>query len=211
MHLRPEIMDWESIKLSFFEGIKQISLIEGIAVFFALAYVILAARESILCWPAAAISVLLYIYICIKAHLLAETALQFFYLFMAFYGWLKWGQRKGHYKRPIIVWPWKWHLTNILAGASATLIVGFVLQNYTSAAIPYLDSFTTVFALSTTFMVARKVLENWIYWIVIDTASIFLYSFRELYLTAVLFLLYTIIAFFGYLAWLKEYRKSYGN
>jgi nicotinamide mononucleotide transporter len=202
-------MSWETIKESFAYAIDQMTWVEGLAVFFALAYIFLAARESIWCWWAATVSVLLYIYICIKADLFAETALQFFYLFMAIYGWIQWNRKKGHAKRPIIIWPVKWHIINISFGTIATLSLGYFLQEYTTAAMPYLDSFTTVFALTTTYMVTKKVLENWIYWVVIDAASIFLYSYRGLFLTAALFLAYTIIAVFGYLHWLKEYKKSY--
>jgi nicotinamide mononucleotide transporter len=201
-------MDWVTIKESFAYAIDQMTWVEGLAVFFALVYIFLAAKESILCWFAAAISVLLYIYICIKADLFAETALQLFYLGMAVYGWYQWNRKKGHDKRPIIVWPVKWHIINIIFGTLATLTVGYLLQRYTTAAMPYLDSFTTVFALTTTFMVTKKVLENWVYWIVIDAASVFLYSYRNLYLTAALFLAYTFIAVFGYFHWLKEYKKT---
>lgn len=202
-------MDWYTIEESIAFALEQLSWIEGLGVFFALAYVFLAAKESIWCWPAATISVLLYIYICINANLFAETGLQLFYLVMAIYGWYQWNRKKGHDKRPIIVWPRNWHAINIALGTLVTFIVGFLLQRYTSAAIPYLDSFTTVFALTATFMVTKKVLENWIYWIIIDASSIFLYSYRGLYLTAALFLVYTIIAVFGYLHWLKEYKKHY--
>ncbi len=202
-------MTWETIKESILLAVQQMTWVEGIAVLFALAYIYFAARESIWCWLAAIISVSLYIYICIRAELFAETVLQVFYLWMAFYGWYQWNRKKGDdNKRPVIVWPLKYHLWIIISSAFVTGIVGYLLQIYTTAAVPFLDAFTTVFALATTYMVTKKVLENWIYWVVIDAASIFLYSYRGLYLTSALFLLYTIIAIFGYFHWRKHYLES---
>ena len=75
------------------------------------------------------------------------------------------------------------------------------------AQLPFLDSFTTWASVVTTFMVAKKVLENWIYWLVIDSVSIYLYLDRELYFTALLFAVYIVIIFFGWSSWLKSYQQ----
>ena len=82
-----------------------------------------------------------------------------------------------------------------------SLVSGALLHRYSAAALPFLDSFTTWGSVLTTFMVARKVLENWIYWIVIDATSIVLYLDRGLYLYAGLFVAYLVIAVFGYFNW----------
>jgi len=73
--------------------------------------------------------------------------------------------------------------------------------------LPYLDSFTTWASVVTTFMVARKILENWFYWLVIDSVSIYLYFDRELYFTSLLFAIYIVIIFFGWFAWNRSYRQ----
>jgi len=86
--------------------------------------------------------------------------------------------------------------------------MGFYFSTYTDAAMPLVDSFTTVFSLFATYMVVKKVLENWIYWIVIDAVSVYLYHSRELEQTALLFIVYTIIAVFGYFAWLKKLKPN---
>ena len=83
-----------------------------------------------------------------------------------------------------------------------------MLQQFTDAALPYLDSFTTWGSLVTTWMVARKVLENWLYWLVIDSVSIYLYIDRELYLTALLFAAYVVIVIIGYVKWSQRYRAQ---
>jgi nicotinamide mononucleotide transporter len=89
-----------------------------------------------------------------------------------------------------------------------SLATGYGLEKNTSAALPYLDSFTTWGAVITTYMVAQKVLENWLYWLVIDTVAIYLYIDRELYLTALLMAVYVVLAMLGWLMWLKEYREQ---
>src|SRR5690606_23783949 len=85
---------------------------------------------------------------------------------------------------------------------------GWLLTRYTGAAWPYLDSFTTWGSVLTTFLVVKKVLENWLYWIVIDSLSIYLYIDRGLYLTAGLFAAYLVIVVFGYFSWLNLYRAN---
>ena len=182
------------------------SIIESIAVFFSIIYVILAAKESIWCWGAAAISVILYIYICFFAQLYPETGLQVFYLFMAFYGYYHWNKKKQSLQ--ISEWSISKHLFILIVGAVLTFLMGFYFATYTNAKMPIVDSFTTVFSLFATYMVVKKILGNWLYWIVIDTVSVYLYFSRDLHLTSLLFMAYTIIAIFGYFNWLKKMQKD---
>jgi len=178
------------------------SVIESAAVFFSILYVVLAVKESILCWGAAAISVILYIYICYTAQLYPETGLQVFYLLMAFYGYHQWNKNDSTLK--IQQWTTTKHLLILLIGASLTFLMGFYFTIYTNAAMPLVDSFTTVFSVFATYMVTKKVLGNWLYWIVIDIVSVYLYFSRDLHLTSLLFIMYTVIAIFGYFSWLKR-------
>ena len=182
------------------------SLIEVLAVIFSLIYVILAAKENIWCWTAAAISVLLYIYICYTAKLFPETALQVFYFIMAMYGYYNWNKYDASLR--INEWSAKKHLFIIFLGALLTFLMGFYFTTYTSAKMPIVDSFTTVFSVLATYMVTKKVLENWLYWIVIDIVSVYLYFSRDLHLTSVLFVVYTTIAMFGYFVWLKQSKAN---
>lgn len=178
------------------------SIIESVAVFFSILYVILALKESIWCWGAAAISVTLYIYICYTAQLYPETGLQVFYLLMAFYGYYHWNKNDSTLQ--IQQWTTTKHLLILLIGAILTFLMGFYFTIYTNAAMPLVDSFTTVFSVFATYMVTKKVLGNWLYWIVIDAVSVYLYFSRDLHLTSLLFMGYTIIAIFGYFSWLKR-------
>ena len=105
-------------------------------------------------------------------------------------------------------WQKKQHIIALLLIGLGTAATGYYLQNGTEARLPYLDSFTTWSSVVTTYMVAKKILENWIYWLVIDSVSIYLYLDRELYFTALLFSIYIIIIFFGWFSWLKSYRQT---
>ena len=182
------------------------SVIETLAVLFSLVYVMLAAKQNIWCWGAATISVILYIYICFSTQLYAETILQFFYLFMAFYGYYNWNKKEQSLQ--IIEWNISKHFTILVLGAILTFLMGFFFATYTNATMPIVDSFTTVFSVFATYMIAKKILGNWLYWIVIDIVSVYLYFSRDLPLTALLFITYTIVAVFGYLNWVKMIQKD---
>jgi nicotinamide mononucleotide transporter len=182
------------------------SIIESVAVFFSILYVILAAKENILCWWAAAISVTLYIYIFFSVQLYPETGLQVFYLFMAFYGYYNWNKKEQSLQ--IIEWNISKHFAVLILGAILTFLMGFYFTTYTNAKMPIVDSFTTVFSIFATYMVVKKILGNWLYWVVIDTVSVYLFYSRDLHLTSLLFMAYTIIAVFGYFNWLKMMQKD---
>jgi nicotinamide mononucleotide transporter len=130
-------------------------------------------------------------------------------MLMAVYGWYQW-QRGGqnHAGRKISRWSLSNHIIAIAAILIATVISGYLLTKNTDAQLPYLDSFTTWASVITTLMVARKIIENWLYWVVIDFASIFLYLDRGLDQTAGLFVLYIILAVAGYILWTKKYREQ---
>ena len=169
----------------------------------------LAIRQNIWCWAAAAISTLIYLFIMFEARLYMESVLQLFYLAMAAYGWYQW-RRHGNNQQTLQVttWPLVYHVFAIGSVLLLVFVSGQLLSKYSDAALPHVDSFTTWGAVIATFMVARKILENWIYWIVIDTTSIFLYLDRGLYLYAGLFVAYLVIAVFGYISWRRSMVRA---
>ena len=182
---------------------------EGCAVVLAIAYLLLAVRESILCWYCALVSTAIYTALFWNVNLMMESALNVYYMAMAVYGWHQW--RFGgseHHGIAIGTLRPKQHLSIIVSVAALTVISGFLLSRNTGAAWPYIDSFTTWSSVITTVMVARKILENWLYWLVIDTISIPLYVERGLYLTAFLFMAYLVIVIGGYLTWRKRYAAQ---
>ena len=186
----------------------KLSLLELTAVVFAIAYLVLAVRENILCWYAAGISTLIFLFIFWDVKLYMESGLQVYYLAMAVYGWYQWRLVNDNSEGlQVSMWSMRQHLIALLLIALLTFISGYLLNSGTDAQLPYLDSFTTWGSVVTTFMVARKVLENWIYWLVIDSVSIYLYIDRELYFTSMLFAVYIVIIFFGWFSWSKSYQQ----
>lgn len=186
----------------------QNSLLELAAVIFAVAYLFLAVRENSLCWYAAGISTLIFLFIFWDVKLYMESGLQIYYLAMAFYGWYQWrGANRETASLQVSKWRAKQHVIALALIATLTFVSGSLLNSGTDANLPYLDSFTTWASVVTTFMVARKILENWFYWLVIDSVSIYLYLDRELYFTSLLFAIYIVIIFFGWFAWNRSYRQ----
>jgi len=179
--------------------------LETFAVCSAILYLILAANEDVRCWYAALFSSILYMYIMYTAGLIMESFLQIFYICMAIYGWYIWSN-KINVEQELKIRSWKiqYHIYTITIVIVLAIISGFLLEKYTKAALPFLDAFTTWGAIITTYMVAKKIIENWIYWFVIDSISIYLFISRELYLTSLLFFIYLIIIIFGYRSWMKK-------
>ena len=190
------------------EQLLQNSLLELLAVVFAVAYLILAVRENSLCWYAAGISTLIFLFIFWDVKLYMESGLQIYYLAMAFYGWYQWRDAQTETASlQVSKWSARQHVVALALIATLTYVSGSLLNSGTDANLPYLDSFTTWASVVTTFMVARKILENWLYWLVIDSVSIYLYLDRELYFTSLLFAIYIVIIFFGWFAWNRSYRQ----
>ena len=205
------ILDHKMILDSLIETLKEISIVEIIAVMTSIAYAILASKNNIWCWFFGILSPIFSMYaLFFYFQLYAEVYLQVYYIGMAVYGFYSWKYGSSdHKEKAIEVWSFNKHAILIFCGSILTFILGYFLKNYTEAASTYIDSFTTVFAILATFMTARRILENWIYWIIIDSISIYLYFDRGGILFALLFLAYTIIAVYGFINWRKKYRFAY--
>ena len=198
--------------------------VEICAVLLALAYVILAIQQRRICWLAAIISATLYVHIFWQVALYLEALLQVFYIVMALYGWSAWGRHqprdhshnhnhsKSHSKSQsqsqIQTWTGQQHLIACTVVISLSLILGWGMQTWTDAALPFFDAATTVSALLATWMVTQKLLENWLYWIAINAVSIGLYLARDLSLTAALFAGYVILAMVGYHTWRTQWLRQ---
>jgi len=190
---------------------QQLPWLELVAMLLSLAYVILAAKGSLWCWPAAFISTALYTYIFYDVLLLMDSALNTYYLLMAVYGYWQWSKHTNENKSTeitIVSWGLSWHIKACIGLALIATALGYVMANFTPADFPYLDTYTTVYAVFATYLVTQKVLENWLYWIVIDIVSIYLYIEKGLIPTTVLFIIFVVVACYGYVKWLKLHKKS---
>lgn len=205
------IMDFIS---QFAMDVSQSSFWEWLAVITGVGYVVLAARTSIWCWFFALASSCIYIYLCYVQELFIETWLQLFYAIMAVVGYFSWKKgsngpklSKGN-EVEVKEWPFKYHFVNIMASFTVVAILGYAMSRFTAQANPYTDAFTTVFSLTATFMVTRKILSNWWYWVIIDLVSIYLYYSRGYALSSILYLLFTILAIFGWYEWKKRFSNA---
>ncbi len=178
--------------------------LEKVAVVSAILYLVLAIKENIWCWLFAFISTAIYIYLFHSVSLLSESLLNVYYLVMALYGWYQWRHGNGNQERQIVSWPWRKHLVVILLTALAVPLLGYTTSHW-GASMPYLDAFTTCYAVLATVMVAHKVLENWHYWLVINITSVYIFYQKELSMTAALFALYVILTVIGYFNWQRHY------
>jgi nicotinamide mononucleotide transporter len=180
---------------------------EIVAALLAIAYLLLAMRQDSRCWIAWILSSLMYLFVMYSAGLYMEAGLQIFYLLMGFYGLYQWQYKLANNEAlKIKVWPITAHMMYLTTLFVLVLASGYILSNNTDAASPYIDAFTTWGAIIASYMVAKKILENWIYWFVVDFVSVFLFVSRELYPTALLFCLYLILVIFGYRSWKNEWQ-----
>jgi nicotinamide mononucleotide transporter len=167
-------------------------------------YLLLAIRQHLACWVAAFVSSCLYIWVLFTAHLYMESALNAFYAVMAAYGFWQWQHGKGGAALAVTRWPMAYHAVALLGVAALSAVNAFLLRRFTPAAAPLVDSLVTWSSVFATFLVARKVYENWHWWLLIDSVSLCLYFTRHLYATMLLFSAYLILIVIG----MREWRRT---
>jgi len=198
---------------------------EIVAAVLALAYLVLAMYKSLWCWVCAFVSSAIYVVLMAKQGLLMDSLLNAYYVVMAVYGYKTWtSSKQGQGEMQVVTWTWSQHLLAAvfivvfssvnsivlqaiapwLANASSKLGFGYV-QVVRS---PWWDSFVTWSSVVTTWMVARRVLENWLYWIVVDGVAAVLYWSRDLKYTAGLFIIYVVMVVYGYFQWRGKLRLA---
>ena len=181
---------------------------EIVAVIFGIAYVLLAAKESLWAWFFAFFGTLIYTILFWEGALLSSSLLNFYYMIMAIYGFILWrGGKQSTEELEITSWTLSKNITVIILGTIVSLVVGYLSSTYTSAQFAYLDGFVMIFSVIATWMLAHKILENWLFWIVIDTAAVVLYWKSGFHATIVLFAFYTVLAFYGHITWRKAFRE----
>jgi len=183
------------------------SWLEAVAVLTAILYLILVIKENIWCWFFAFLSTGIYVYLFYSVVLFSESVLNVYYLIMAVYGWWQWHTGKDHKSVIIHNWPVSRHLKIIIACGMLVPIVGYGMSQL-GASYAYLDALVALLAVAATIMLAYKVFENWYYWLVVDTLSIYLFWQKHMYLTALLFVIYILLIFVGIKNWKKLIAKQ---
>ena len=168
--------------------------------------IFLQIRQNVWYWFVSIVMVSMYIYIYIDAKLYADMSLQVYYLVISFYGWYLWlfGKRSKDHRVPLPVSTTAHRLVLLTISVTLFFLMAWFLKYYTDSDLPYWDSFTTALSFVATWMLAKKKIENWLIWIVVDAVSVGIYIHKELYPTAVLFFFLTILAVVGYRQWKKD-------
>ena len=181
--------------------------VELIAAGLGLLYVWLAARHNRLAWPAAFVSAGIYGYLLWLDHLPMQAGLHLFYMLMAIIGWYRWQATEQDTDASITRMSWRDHAWIIIGGSLLIGTTQWLLTNSALSQAPLLDSATTIFSLLVTWLVVQQKLENWLYWIVIDAVSCWLFLKTAHWPLAALYALYTGIAIYGYVYWRRQLKN----
>ena len=182
--------------------------VEILGVIFSILYLFFSIRQNILLWPLGIASALLYMVVFYQSKFYADMGLNGYYVVISIYGWFLWrrGSGEGGSGLPVSRLGKRNALILLVITAAAFAGIGLILDRYTDSPVPYWDAFTTAVSFTATWMLARKILENWILWIIVDAVSMGLYLYRGLYPTLLLFAIYTTMAVIGYMKWFRAYK-----
>lgn len=186
-----------------------INWFEALAALLGFVSIYFQIKQKPLYWPISIIMVSMYIFVYFKSGFYADMSLQFYYLIVGFYGWYYWvfGRNKTQKTTEnipeVTTLSFKGIITAVLVSIGIFIIIYLILKNFTNSEIPLGDAFTTGISFTATWLLARKILENWLFWIVVNVTSTGLYIFKELYPTAILFFALSILAVVGYIKWKK--------
>lgn len=183
---------------------------EVVAVILGITYVLLAAKESIWCWVAGFFSTLIYTFLFFNGQLYFSAILNLFYMAMAIYGFILWkrGESEEETELRVSSWSLRTQITAIATTAILAFILAYFFSEMLSARMPYLDATVTVFSMLATWMMTHKIIQTWIYWVVIDSAAITLYWSTGYYVTIILFMFYILLSVYGFASWKRSKEKA---
>lgn len=185
------------------------TLVEIAGTLSSLGGIYFATQGKRIAWPLQIIGSTVYLPLFWEVHLFAQGVLHLFYIILGIYGWYNW--------RPLDIFPQSFAVSRLsrtqwiylnVTGILATGLIGQLQIHFLPADIPYLDSSILVFGLIAQWMQAAKKIENWGYWIILDTVAAAIYWYKELYLIAALYMIYTFIALYGWRKWLHHYTRA---
>lgn len=187
----------------------QTTALEWLGVITGFLCVYLAARQHILNWPISIISVAAYAILFYQSKLYGNTVLQVYFFGTAIYGWYYWLKRgQDADKKPIVSFSAMEIAFTLAAVFILSVIMGWFLGAYTDTDVPYVDGFCTAMSFVAQFLMTRKVLQNWLLWIIVDICYIPLYIYKGFMLTSLLYVAFAMIATMGYLDWRKSWKKT---
>ena len=201
-------MDFQFLLDGFAEGLRNMTWFEAVAVFFGIASVFYSMREHIWVYPTGIISTLIYVWICFEYKLYADMLINAYYFGMSIYGWHVWTHPSENQTVLPVTWldTKGWVTAIVLFGVSYPLLA-YLLDNFTDSDVPKWDSFTTASAFVGMWLMAKKKVENWYFWLLTDLVSIPLYFYKGLVLTSFQYLVFTVLASMGLFAWINSSKN----
>ncbi|WP_439695205.1 nicotinamide riboside transporter PnuC [Mucilaginibacter sp. AW1-7] len=199
-------MQYLSIGQNIIQGIKQTSYLEWLGAATTIACVYLAARQNIWNWLAGIIAVIAYMVVFFQSGLFGDAYLQIYFLGTGVYGWYFWLRKKERQEKPVISLSHKEYLLVLLITLLLSGLMGLYLQHFTSSTVPYIDGFCTSVSFMAQLLMTRKILQNWALWVFVDICYVPLYIYKNLYVTAILYVILLVLATIGYIDWNKEYK-----
>jgi len=203
-------MTIQEVYQQFIEGMKSTGWLEYIAVFTGIASVWFSRLENIWVYPTGLINTIIYIYISFKGGLLGEASVNFYYTVMSIYGWLLWA-RKDQQHRPVLhitsasKKEWLQHLAFFAIFYVAIFVVlTYLKKDFAPGAIPWADAFASATAFTGMWLMTKKKVESWYWWIATNIASIPLYFVKHYVFTSVYYVVLLIMAIFGLIEWMKR-------
>jgi nicotinamide mononucleotide transporter len=193
----------------FIEGIQQTTWIEFIAVVCGIASVIFSRMENILVYPVGMINTAIYIYLYLTHGLYADASVNFYYTVMSIIGWIMWSSKKdGHTRLKITISTGQDWQHALLFFFVCWLVLYLVLKKFTDSTVPIADAFTSAAAFTGMWLMNKKKLENWVWWIITNLASIPLNFYKHLVFTSFQYLVFLILAIMGYITWRKKIKHA---
>ncbi len=206
-------MSLQEIYQHFIEGMGHTTALEYIAVFAGIASVWFSRKENILVYPIGLINTVVYIYLSFKFHLPGEASVNFYYTVMSLYGWYMWMKKDkkqeavlhiSHSGKQMLLYQ---SLFFLFFYISIYFALVYLKDKFFDGAIPWADAFASATAFTGMWLMTRKKVESWYWWIATNIASIPLYFVKGLVFTSVYYIVLLILAVFGLLEWIKRAKK----
>ena len=182
--------------------------LETLGVALTLCNVYLLTRQNILAWPCGLLGVSIYAFIFFQTKLYSDFILHLVYVILNIYGWWVWSRKNQQVTLPVTQLSRSSRIFFIALIIFSFLLWGTTMSHFTDASYPYLDAFTTVVSLVAQYLLAKKKIENWILWIIVDIFAIVLYLLKALNLTAGLYLLLLVLSIIGFLNWKASFYEE---
>ena len=203
-----------SITEQFIDGLRHTSWLEFIAVIAGIGSVWFSRIENIWVYPIGLINTIIYIYLSVKGHLYGEASVNFYYTVMSIYGWLLWAKKDQQQQHVVSITrsgkkEWVQQLTFFsVFYVFIFFSLSYLKKAFAPEAIPWADAFASATAYTGMWLMAKKKVESWYWWIATNIASIPLYFVKHYVFTSVQYLVLLVMAVFGLIEWLKRSKQT---